>query len=326
MTFIEGLVAWPLIQQFKGGSTPMAFAMSSVALGTKMVAASYHKKYAYSLDMSSFDATISAALIHQAFSILHTWYDLDEVEPVSGKTVREIFKVIEHYFIHTTIVMPDGHLYIGKRHGVPSGSYFTQMIDSIVNVIIGGAISHRFGLHVSRKEIFVLGDDLLMWSDRKMDLDTIAKYANSNFSVQLHGAEKSKIFQYNEAIHYLGRDWLNGLPDLDVDEVLSKMVYPERFRHYDEDPQIKERQVRMLLLSYAAVYRHGWRIASKSLGVDNRNINRGCANLDVNTYCRGYRLKAIDPDHLSGLVRYQRKYTQDTDGGSIPITAIQYWL
>lgn len=326
MTVIEGLIAYNLIQQFKGGNTPMAFAMTTVALGTKIEVASYHSKWAYSLDMSQFDATISAALIHKAFCVLRTWYDLGEVEPVSGLTVKSIFDVIEKYFIHTTIVMPDGHIYIGKDHGVPSGSYFTQMIDSIVNVIIAGAISSHFNLRVSRRELFVLGDDLLIWSNTRADLDLIAKYANEAFGVKLHGSEKSRLYHFDEAVHYLGRNWTNGLPDLDEDEILARMVYPERFRVYSKDPQRRRREVRMLLLSYAAVYRQGWKIVSRTFGCDEFYARCGCANTDVNTYCMEASYLENNPDHLSGLQRFRMKYLNAKIRGDIPITATQYWL
>lgn len=327
MTVIEGLAAKPLLEEFKKGNTPMAFAMTTGALGTRLRVASYHKEWAYSLDASQYDGTISAELIHVAFKIIRTWFDEREIEPVSGKTVREIFKLIEYYFIHTTIVMPDGKIYIGKDHGVPSGSYFTQMVDSIVNVIIGGAISHRFNLHVSRKEIFVLGDDLLMWSNRRMSLDKIADFANSQFGIRLHGAEKSKIFHHDEVLHFLGRDWDNGLPSLDQSEVIKRMVYPESFRNYSRDPEVKARQVKMLILAYAATYRCAWRIAYDLLDGSGRNIANGCANLDVNTYCYGNSdEEEVNPTYLSGLQRFRRRYFPFDNGGDIPITALQYWL
>lgn len=222
MTVVEGLIARPLIDKFKDRVTPMAFAMPTVALGAKLRVSSYKYKYCYSLDMSQFDATISAELIHVAFKILSTWFDLDEIEPTTGKSVRDILGVVERYFIHTTIVMPNGKIYIGKCHGVPSGSYFTQMVDSVVNTIICGAVSARFNLKVSRKSIFVLGDDLNFWSNRKVSLDVIAKFVNSNFHVKLHGSEKSELSLYNEVIHFLGRDWDNGLPTLSLDGILAR--------------------------------------------------------------------------------------------------------
>jgi hypothetical protein len=327
MTCIEGLVAKELIELFKRRNTPMAFAKATGVLGTKLRVASYHKEWAYSLDMSQFDATISAELIHIAFKILRTWFDGQEVEPVSGKTVDEIFDQIEYYFIHTTIVMPDGNIYIGKDHGVPSGSYFTQMVDSIVNVIIGGTVASRFKLHVDKSDIFVLGDDLMMWSNRKMSLDVIAKYANEQFGVIMHGSEKSEVFHYDEVIHYLGRDWENGLPTLSEDEVLKRMIFPESFRKYPKDPKERERQVKMMMLSYAATYRSAWRIAFSVADPSVRNIHRGCANSDVNTYLEhGRPVGEANPDHLSGLERFRRKYILGKTKGDIPNTALQYWL
>nr|QXV86609.1 RNA-dependent RNA polymerase [Partitiviridae sp.] len=326
MTVIEGLVAYPLLQKFKSGNTPMAFAMTSGSLGTKLRVASYHKEWAYSIDMSQFDASLSPMLIGIAFDILRTWFNPNEVEETSGKTVGEIFDIIENYFIHTPIVMPDGKLYLGKSHGVPSGSYFTQMVDSIVNVIIGGTISAKFSLNVSHKEIFVLGDDLLMWSNRKVDLNTISKFANLELGIKMHGAEKSKVFHYDETLHYLGRDWENGLPTLDVDEVVKRMVYPERFRQYSKDREERKRQVKMLLLAYASTYRSAWRIAYQAVDPSNRNIHNGGLNVDVNVYDSGPSHQ-VDPDHLSGLLRFKLKYHLGAgEGSDYPVTAIQYWL
>lgn len=326
MTVIEGLIAKPLLDKFKGGNTPMAFAMTNGALGTKLRVASYHKKWAYSLDMSQFDATLSKQLIHVAFKIMSSWFDENELEPASGKSIKEIMSMIERYFIHTTIIMPNGKIYIGKDHGVPSGSYFTQLVDSICNVIIAGAISHQFSLHVSKKEIFVLGDDLLMWSNRAVDLDVVSRYAKAQFGVKLHGAEKSRIYRYDEALHYLGRDWDNGLPTLSEGEVIKRMVYPESFRKYPKDASERKRQVHMMLLQYAAVYRSGWSIAYNLIDPSGRNIHRGCANTDVNTYCYGSGGTDPPPQCMSGLARYRRRFVRYDVTNDIPITALQYWL
>jgi hypothetical protein len=326
MTVVEGLLAKPLIEKFKGGCSPMAFAMPAGALGTKLRVASYHKEWAYSLDMSQFDATISASLIYIAFDILKTWFDLSEVEPVTGVTVDMLFNIIEKYFVYTPIIMPDGNVYYGKDHGVPSGSYFTQLIDSIVNVIIGGTISAKFQMHVSRREIFVLGDDLLMWSNRTISLDKIAAYANEQFGVKLHGSEKSKRYHYDETIHYLGRDWDNGLPDLPEEEILKRMVYPESFRKYAKDPIDRERQVHMMLLAYAGTYRSAWRMAYSAVDPSGRNIHRGCANTDVNVYIHEGRQVQLTPEHMSGLMRFMFRERLFGDDGEIPNTALQYWL
>lgn len=325
MTAIEGLVAWPINQRFKGGCTPMAFAMPSGALGTKIRVASYHKEWAYSLDMSQYDASLSTYLINKAFDIIKTWFNLDQVEPVSGKTVGQIFKLVEDYFIHTPIVMPDGRVYYGKDHGVPSGSFFTQIVDSICNVIICGTISARFNLHANRREIFVLGDDLLFFSNRRVDLDLIARFAQQELGVKMHGSEKSAIFRFDSAIHFLGRDWENGIPDLDLAEVVKKMVYPESHRKYSRDKKEAERQCKLMLLSYSAQYRCAWSVAFCAVDPSDRNIHRGCATTDIDVYLEGSRQVEITPDHLSGLMRFMmREFPREK--GDIPNSAMQFWL
>lgn len=304
MTAIEGLLAYPLIQHFKKAKTPMAFALPSIHLGTKLRAASYQKEWAYSLDASQFDANNPRRTIHESFKILRTWFDPNEVEPVSGKTVKEIFDIIEQYFIFTPIVMPNMHLYLGKDHGVPSGSYFTQMVDTTSNTIDLGAIASHFHLNVDKNHIFVLGDDILFWCNRKINLDVIADYARKTLRLKLHGSEKSKIYRYNEVIHFLGRDWANGLPTLAEEDIIARMAFPENFRRYDKDDV--ERAVKRTILSYAAVYRRGWSIAYKLLGSDSY-VNCGSAGIDPDVYCyQSDWSEQTAYKHLTGLQRYRK--------------------
>jgi hypothetical protein len=305
MTIIEGCVAYPLLDVFKGGHTPMAFAMTSGCLGTKLRVASYHKRWAYSLDMSAFDSSICSKLINLAFQIIRTWYDLDQVESITGVTVRRIIDLVEKYFITTPIVMPNSKLYLGKNHGVPSGSFFTQIVDSIVNVIVAGTISSHFSLSVDKKDVFVLGDDLLMWSDRLINLDDMARYATRKLGVKMHGSEKSTVSRFDEPVHYLGRDWSNGIPSLSSDEILKRMLYPERFRRYSMDPSTRNRQIQLLLLSYPTVYWGAWSIIQEALGSDLWYL-QDPELIDRRVY--SHSDEEVNPDHLSGLTRYQMKY------------------
>lgn len=312
-TVIEGLIAYPLIQMFKGKRSVLAFAQTTLALGTRLRVASYNRKYAYSIDMSSYDSSVSGFLIHEAFKILRSWYDLDEVEPVSKKSVREIFEHVEKYFVCTPIVMPDGKIYLGKRHGVPSGSYFTQLIDSIANVIIAGTIGARFNMQFDERSTFVLGDDILVWSDRNISLDKLASYATSTFGVKFN-ASKSRKYTADQAVHFLGRNWLKGVPDLELPDVLCRMVYPERFRQYPKDKSDRVRQVSLLLLSFAGVYRSAWEIAERCLS--DGTYQRQPEKVEVPVYYRDGRMTEPNPEFLTGLQRYKRFYVNRRASGS----------
>lgn len=323
MTIIEGLLAQPLISWFKGAHTPMAFALPSGALGARIRKSAEWNKWAYSLDMSSYDSSISSRLIEVAFDIIATWFDLEQTEPVTGVTYRYILHRIKKYFINTPIVMPDGFLYIGKRHGVPSGSYFTQLVDSIVNVVVAGAISSKFKLHVHLNDLLVLGDDMLMWSNRKCDLDAISSYAKNSLGINVHGSAKSEIVHYTDPVHFLGRSWENGIPDTPLEEVIKRLVYPETFRKYDQDPHVAAEQVHLMFLSMASTYRSAWRLAEACYG-------RGQSHIRDPFTTERPLAKRVDQEYvkehfLTGLMRYKRKYLSEHQRHNNAV-AIQFWL
>ena len=329
MTVVEGLIAYPANEHFKKWNTPMAYAKTSLAIGSKLRVGSRRKKYCYSLDMSQFDASISSTLISHAFNIIGSWFNLDELEPTTGETYGDILNLISRYFVTTPIVMPDGNVYKGKRHGVPSGSYFTQMVDSIANTILCGAISSYFNLGINRRDIMVLGDDLLFFTDHKVSLNAISEYANRTFGIKVHDSEKSEIFKSGDIIHFLGRDWDNGNPDLDINEVIQKMVYPESFRKYSKDPQVRARQVRLLIASYASTYRSAWRILESEVNPALRNIRRGELPVDTAVYVANSfarELNEIDPTMLNGLARFQLLYNirEGTAKNTFPYSGGQY--
>lgn len=252
MTLLEGSVARPLLEQFKGGVTPMAFATTNKTLGAKILSASQNNKYWYSLDASQFDATIQASIIKVAFNIIRSWFDLS-TEYYEEKTVGDVFNIIEDYFIHTPIVMPTGNkkvrgqgiLHQGKRHGVPSGSYFTQLIDSISNIIVLGTLSSKFGFMVNQYDCFVLGDDLLFFTNSKLQLEPLAEYASSAFGMKFNDL-KSELGKTNEPVPFLGRVWKLGIPTRDTNKAMDRMLWPETYRKY-VDPR---REGRIVALSY----------------------------------------------------------------------------
>ena len=305
MTGIEGLFARPLIDRFKEAPGVMAFSQTTLTLGSRIRIASYHKEWAYSLDMSQYDAHVSEQLIRKAFKILSTWFDLNQIEPASGEKYSNIWKLIVDYFIHTTIVMPDGHIYYGKDHGVPSGSYFTQMVDSIVNVILLGAASSRFDLHVDREDIFVLGDDILFFSNRRMDLNNLSRFINHDFSVLVHGSEKSEIVRYDQPIRFLGRTWINGIPDMPVQDIIDRLVNPERFRKRSKDPDRAASEVFFMFVCMATQYKEAFRILRKCYGFQNPHART--VSLYA-LYCGNLNLSDIDPSYLSGLMSYLLQY------------------
>lgn len=282
----------------------MSFAMKTSAVGMRIGVNQQNYRFAYALDASKFDSSICAWFIHEAFHILRGWFDVNQVVPGTNVTVGTVFDLVENYFVFTPIVMPDSRIYRGKRHGVPSGSYFTQIVDSIVNCIMCGTISHHFGLGVRTTSIMVLGDDSLFFSDKYVALDAISKYAEDVLSIHLHGEEKSHIYGRNDRIHYLGRDWLNGRPDIAKPEALARMVYPERYREYPSDPEARDRAIRLLVLAFAATYSCMWTIAWRLYG---SGTNLEDPEL-VDMWAYGLGDSDFDPNWMSGYRRFKMLY------------------
>jgi hypothetical protein len=83
-------------------------------------------------------------LIELAFAIVESKIDFSTVYKPNGdfilgenKTIRmhRVFQFIKKYFINTKMMLPNGDIY-QKADGLPSGSTFTSLIGSIVNMIV----------------------------------------------------------------------------------------------------------------------------------------------------------------------------------------------
>jgi len=250
VTLLEARFARPLIDHYLRISTPMAFGLPKIVLGSLLKHRVCKRKYVYALDFSKFDATILEYFIRKAFDILSTWFERKDRYQFGWHRVVD-------YFVKTPIVMPDGHLYVGKSRGIPSGSFFTQMIGSIVNFVVLKSVFYRLGSSISTHRILVLGDDSIFSCDENIPLDVLKKEFE-RYGMVLN-TEKSR----RQDLHFLGANWESGLPDISLEKLLAKAICPERPRTHlyvsSQDSYTRWLIARGILANYASTYLSGWR-------------------------------------------------------------------
>jgi hypothetical protein len=256
MVMIESSFGRPLIEKFKVIRTPMPYGLRRHELGARLHS-TLTERNVVALDFSKFDSTVPAKLIKVAFRILKTWFDMDEEDV-------EAWYLIERYFLSAPIVMPDGHLYVGKRKGVPSGSVFTQLVDSIINYIIITAAQLKFNLHPHEKRVHVLGDDSVFSTNEDVNLSQLKLYFGEmgfNLSVR-----KSEVSKPENGFHFLGFDWLKGVPTRDPELALKSLTQPEKWRQRMEERRNEHARALRLILEMATLgtnlYEVLWRVST----------------------------------------------------------------
>jgi hypothetical protein len=201
--------------------------------------------YWTSVDYSSYDQSIPNWLIYDAFKILYDWFgDMNTLDAA-------LWKVVVNDFVNKSFISKGGEL-IRAHHGVPSGSMFTQIIDTLCNQIM---ISTYF-LSKNRTdyECLICGDDNLITTSRQLDESDMLNYLKHNFGVQGH-PDKCKKGVQSVSPEFLSRTWMWSSVWREPKLLLAKMLYPERFRPYSKGEIFPE----LILYSYIQAYPTGMR-------------------------------------------------------------------
>lgn len=228
MLVVEGLwapVMYQKLMELPDG--PLLIGKGSQRLYTEWLANYKDGEILHGLDFSAFDSTVPPWLIHVAFDILHKNVDwLNWRGKPTSKRSRQKWKNVwdgmKWYFINTPILMPDGCMF-RKHHGVPSGSYFTQLVDSVVNYILVSYLTECQQLEV--RNLKVLGDDSAFRAPTSLDLDRAQKDADSvNMRLSVDKCEQTV-----DPIEFklLGTTYRNGHAHRPEDEWFKLALYPE---------------------------------------------------------------------------------------------------
>lgn len=195
-----------------------------------------------SLDYSKFDSSIPAWLIHAAFDVLASAFE--ELSPEE----KALLEAIKNDFIHKNVITGDGVVHVD--HGNPSGSGLTAIINGICNELMTETWMVKYGIE---GKYMIMGDDNLIFLNKDMDIAVVSSYIMYNFGVKIN-PDKSKSGTNKDDPEFLSRFWTSNGPYRHYSILVSKMLFPERFRDYDRNPDLDPR---MVFYSYILGYRAG---------------------------------------------------------------------
>nr|APG78242.1 RdRp [Hubei partiti-like virus 56] len=220
---LEGITASPLINAYRIGTTPMPVGMNYYKRLPTMINQSLYDGnthyYGVGIDLKSFDSSVQPWLINESFNILEQ--NIDFTDDMG----RRSFEYSKEFFIHTPVVMPDGRMWL-KHVGVPSGSYFTQMIDSIANSIA----THYAQLCIYGQmfRTYCLGDDSLFGVPvgfGRPELSTFAEHY-AKVGMLLH-PDKGIVATRPDQLEFLGHCASGSRVDRETAAMMRLALYPE---------------------------------------------------------------------------------------------------
>lgn len=215
---LEGLVADPFIQAVMENDTFIhAGRDPTLSVPQLLSHIAETSDWIYSLDWKQFDATVSRFEIESAFTIIKSKTIFPDRE------TEDAFEITKQLFIHKKVAAPDGKIYFAHK-GIPSGSYYTSLVGSIVNRL---RIEYLYRLILGRgpKICHTLGDDSLVGDDELIVPSSFGLIANRigwYFNI-----EKTEYSRIPEMVSFLGRSYKGGLNVRDLKRCLRLLVFPE---------------------------------------------------------------------------------------------------
>ena len=181
-----------------------------------------------SIDYSKYDQSIPAWLIHDAFDLIRAAFKNDKYFD------EELFKIVRNDFIHKVFLDPTLGP-VESHKGVPSGSMFTQIIDTLANILMIETYMRSVG--VDDFEMMIMGDDNLIYLGEDVNTEAMESYLLRNFGIKMN-SKKVKEGSYEDYPEFLSRTWTPEGVDRDLKEIIAKMCWSERFRDYRRNPDL----------------------------------------------------------------------------------------
>lgn len=232
---IEGCSASPLMDYFATHDT-FFFVGIDPKVGVPNLLEEFRRnsEKLISIDWSAFDTSVEDWEILDAFNLLELMLEFPNLES------RAAFEFSKIFFINRKIAAPDSNVYM-KHHSVPSGSYFTMLIDSIVNWRRVLYLHHKSVGYYPR-DIRTQGDDSLIGTKDEVTPEGMALHIPPT-SKWTFNPYKSPQGKSGSSVPFLQRYLRWGDQSRNTDTAERLAMYPE----YDvTDPQISAYRARAI--------------------------------------------------------------------------------
>nr|QIJ70090.1 RNA-dependent RNA polymerase [Vannostrand partiti-like virus] len=232
----EGRYFYPFQDHIKSHehNFPIAYGLEILNGGMAMidtiVKRNENAKYVMT-DWSQFDKTVPAWLIRDVFSIIGMAFDFSKERDANGNIYHvrpaiaiKRWRYMINYFIDTPIRTCKGERFLALG-GVPSGSCWTNIVDSVINMILSRYLVFDTTGHFPADEIF-LGDDAFLCVNGTVNLDDMADLALRKFGMIMN-VDKSYVTTQPANVHFLGYYNKSGNPFFSMDPLIASFIQPE---------------------------------------------------------------------------------------------------
>jgi len=194
--------------------------------------------YSITMDWSEFDINVPEWMLDDVFDIIKGMIDFTKMSDSrtdfsmgftanKASQYENAFDWIKWNFIHTKIMDIDGTMY-RKNHGIPSGSFFTQLVGSMVNMLSCHFLMSLHDMKITEERY--LGDDSLIYSSVNSFSPSVLESFSNCALVFFHfklNPKKVKCTKENGTIKFLGYKTNGDRFIKDGIELLQSALYTE---------------------------------------------------------------------------------------------------
>lgn len=214
----EGLAAAPYLDSVKISKSFIHFGEDPIHSVPSIInELNRNYEWLYAFDWSKFDATTSREEINMAFRIIKSHLTFPNAQTEAA------FDLMVELFKYKKVLGPDGNVYTVNT-GVPSGSNWTSIVDSIINYFriqyLWKKLTGEF-----LQTLYTHGDDGVAGSDKYVSLYELSQEADKLGWVL--NPDKSICTKDSSLIEFLGRNTTGGFSKRSIEKCLRLLVFPE---------------------------------------------------------------------------------------------------